>query len=159
MENAAYKTKNLSLLYPDTESYDRHVNREGVPNISEVVCDELGLNEIFGLKNASLTDFFTSDKNVIEYRQKSLTDMLNVPELGAMLSEIHPILDDIQELRRLDLDRDTSSADSYLYSITEIELYVSVIDKLHSGFCGIRGRLTSPAFSALADFIDELAGS
>ncbi len=159
MEEMALKNKTLSLLYPSAESQMRHADREGVPNISETVCDELGLNEIFGLKNASLTDFFTKDPEVIKYRQATLTDMLNVPEIKATLAEIHPILDDIQELRRLDLDRDTTSADSYLYSITEIELYVSVIDTLKAGFAGVKDKLISPAFSVLADFIEELAES
>ncbi len=153
------ENKSLSLLYPSNEAYERRLDAEYMPNISETVCDELGLNEIFGLKNASLTDFFTTDPEVIKYRQASITDMLNVPELKATLSEIHPILDDIQELRRLDLDRDTSSADSYLYSITEIELYVSVIDTLKRGFECVKGRLSSPAFISLAEFIEELAAS
>ncbi len=159
MENTTAAKKHLSLLYPSAESAERHYNGHGRPNISEAVCDELGLNEIFGLKSASLTDFFTTDPEVIKYRQASITDMLNVPELRSTLAEIHPILDDIQELRRLDLDRDTTSADSYLYSITEIELYVSVIDTLKAGLSGAKDRLTGPAFSALADFIEELASS
>ena len=148
----------ISLLYPTAESQVYHSNPDNLPKISEEVCDELGLNEIFDLKSCSLTDFFTSDPEVISYRQAALADLSEVPELASALSSIHPILGDITELRRLD-SAGLTAGDSYLYSITEIELYVSCIDTLDRGFSGIRPRLKSEAFCRLADFIGELAHS
>ena len=150
--------KFISLLYPDEESRIYHQDRENLPDISEDVCDELGLNEIFDLKSGSLTDFFTSDERVIAYRQRTVEDMLNIPELKDTLAKVHPVLDDIRELRILDRDNN-SAGDSYLYSITEIELYVSCIDTMREGLSPIKDRLVSPAFRALADFVIELAGS
>ncbi len=148
----------ISLLYPSAESRERHYSRIGVPNISEDVCIELGLDEIFELKNGSLVDFFTMDEQVIEYRQKTLEDMQKHPEIRETLSKIHPILDDINELRRLDVETN-SSGDSYLYSITEIELYVSCVDTLSRGFAPIKDELSSAAFRSLADFAIELSSS
>lgn len=84
--------------------------------------------------------------------------MLEIPELEATLSELHPILDDIKELRRLDSTK-SSTGESYLYSITEIELYVSCIDALGAGLRGVRDRLKSPAFIALAELIEKLSES
>ena len=112
---------NFSLLYPTVEQRTQHENADYRPNVSEAVCDELGLNEIFGMKSGSLTDLFTSDIEVIKYRQQTVKDLLELPELLETLSGIHPILDDIKELRRLDSDK-INAADSYLYSITEVEL-------------------------------------
>ena len=43
--------KFISLLYPDEKSLNYHQDRSLLPKISEDVCDELGLNEIFNLKN------------------------------------------------------------------------------------------------------------
>ena len=126
--------------------------------MTEEVCDELGLNEIFALKASSLTEYFTSDENVIAYRQSVIRDLMSVPELLETLSGIHPILDDIRELRRLD-NENVSSAESYLYSITEIELYVSCLDTLRSGFKGVGDKIKSPAFLALSDFVCELTES
>ena len=146
--------KFISLLYPTEESYNYHADRTVLPNISEAVCDELGLNEIFNLKNSSLTDFFTQDPEVILYRQAAISDLINLPELKETLAKAHPILDDIQELRRLDTES-SSSGDSYLYSITEIELYVSCIDTLREGFTPIRDRIESGAFKNLSDFIQR----
>lgn len=148
----------VSLLYPSEESEIFHRNRVNMPKVAEDVCDELGLNEIFDLKTSSLTDYFTTDESVISYRQSTVKDLLAIPELLDTLSGIHPILDDIRELRRLDNDNVTS-ADSYLYSITEIELYVSCLDTLKRGFGGVRDKIVSPAFTALADFVRELTES
>ena len=148
----------VSLLYPSEESEIFHRNRANMPKVAEDVCDELGLNEIFNLKTSSLTDYFTTDESVISYRQSTVKDLLAIPELLDTLSGIHPILDDIRELRRLDNDNVTS-ADSYLYSITEIELYVSCLDTLKRGFGGVRDKIVSPAFTALADFVHELTES
>ena len=147
----------ISLLYPTEESQIYHADRMNLPNISENVCVELGLDEIFDLKNCLLTDFFTADPDVILYRQEAIKDMMEIPELKETLAKAHPILDDIQELRRLDTE--SSSADSYLYSITEIELYVTCIDSLRSGFEPIRNKIKSAAFGNLADFIFELSSS
>ncbi len=152
------KEKFISLLYPSEEALIYHQNRDNLPNISEAVCDELGLTELFSLKNSVLCDFFTSDADIIKYRQSTIDDMLRLPELKDTLSRVHPILDDIQELRRLDSDTQ-SSGDSYLYSITEIELYVTCIDTLREGFEPIRDKIKSPAFSELCSFVIELASS
>ena len=148
----------ISLLYPTEESRVAHSDRAKLPNISNDVCFELGLEEIFNLKNGSLSDFFTSDEEVIGYRQQTLADMTEIPEIMATLAKVHPILDDINELRRLDIETN-SSGDSYLYSITEIELYVSCIDALSRGLAPVRDRIKSAAFSALADFAIELSAS
>ena len=148
----------ISLLYPSEESMVYHSDRQNLPDISEDVCDELGLNEIFNLKNSSLTDFFTSDESVINYRQSTMRDLMNIPALRETLLRVHPVLDDILELRHLDLEA-SSSADSYLYSITEIELYVSCIDMLYEGLSPIKEKIESPAFKSLSDFICELSES
>lgn len=148
----------ISLLYPSEQSRLRHLEKRAIPNISEAVCYELGLEEIFNLKNGSLSDFFTDDPEVIKYRQEAICDICELPEVRETLSKIHPILDDIGELRRLDRVN-TSTGDSYLYSITEIELYVSCIDTLSEGFLPVRDRLRSTAFSALADMAIELSSS
>ena len=59
------KDKFISLLYPSEQSRDAHTSGAALPDISEAVCDELGLTEIFELKNSRLTDFFTTDEQVI----------------------------------------------------------------------------------------------
>ncbi len=148
----------ISLLYPDENSRAYHAERGNLPCVSDTVCDELGLTDLFGLKSGELSDFFTADPKVIEYRQATVRDMLEIPELAEMLSRACPILDDIVELRRLDRETN-SSGESYLYSITEIELYVSCIEILRDGFLTVKERLMSPAFRLLSGLVLELSGS
>ena len=150
--------KFISLLYPTEESRLYHATRENLPDISDDVCYELGLEEIFNLKSARLSDFFTSDSEVILYRQQVFDDVMRIPELKELLAKINPVLEDISELRRLDREN-TSTGDSYLYSITEVELYVSCINMLREGFLPIRDRLQSRAFKALSELSIELSES
>ena len=152
------KEKFISLLYPNEESMIFHSDRNNLPNITEAVCDELGLSEIFELKNSSLTDYFTKDIEVIKYRQRAIADMLANEEIKETLAKIYPILDDIVELRRLDSEG-SNPGESYLYSITEIELYVSAVEALKEGFLPIRDKLKSEAFTSLSDFVFELCDS
>lgn len=150
--------KYISLLYPTEESYDLHQNASCRPNISDEVCDELGLTELFSLKSTSLSDFFSSDPRVLGYRQQIFRDLTEIPELLETLLSVCPILDDIRELRRLD-NENITSADSYLYSITEIELYISCLDGLKRGFAGTSDRIRSEALSQLSDFVREVCES
>ncbi len=148
---------NFSLLYPDAETKRAHISGAGVPDINMFVLGELGLTEIFDLKNTDLSDYFTSDPAVMRYRMEAFDDMLANPIIAKTLGKLIPILSDILELRRL--DEDSGETTSYLSSLTEIELYISSIEVLHSGFAQVRKNIKSRAFTALADRIIELAES
>ena len=149
--------REISLIYPDKEAYERNASGEGRPNITDTVLEELGLNSVMDLKNSRLCDFFTTDKDVIEYRQKVFKDLLENQELCDLLIKVNPILSDISELRRLSADKDSS--DTYLYSITEIELYVSCMELLSEGLSPLKDKVNSPAFVALCDHVTELTES
>ena len=149
----------LSLIYPSEQTKTSHSVASALPNISAEVCEELGLSRIFSLKNSDIRYFFTCDREVIEYRQEALTDIMNISELSETLNRALPILFDITELRRLDNSRALSAGDSYLYSITEIELYVSCVDTLYEGLSSVSDRLKSRAFTHFCEVITELAQS
>ncbi|MFA5561407.1 MAG: hypothetical protein WDA00_02050 [Eubacteriales bacterium] len=145
--------RHISLLYPEGCT-------QGTPvRISEQVCREIGLTGMFELKNSRLPDYFTTEPAVIEYRQQTLGDMMRLPPLGETLRAVLPVLCDILELRRLERDGASSTGESYLYSITEIELYIRCIDTLYGGLAPVKGQVTSAAFRALGDFVSELAES
>ncbi|MBO5653796.1 MAG: hypothetical protein J6S44_06240 [Clostridia bacterium] len=148
----------LSLLFPDEESRRRHTMGEGVPSVSDQVCDELGFGALLRLKNSNLSSYFTTDQKVIAYRQATLAEMETFPSLADTLAEALPILSDIEELRSLDA-QSAASGESYLYSITEIELYISCVEALKKGLLPIRERLGSPAFQRLAETVFTLTES
>ncbi len=147
----------FSLIYPDEVSQAKHYNGEDAPLIDMFVLEELGLLECLNLKNSNLDEYMTTDPAVIRHRMDVFEDMLRFPEISATLNRLIPILTDIMELRRL--ESDTGEASSYLESITEIELYISSISTMQEGLSPLRGKLTSHAFSTLADRIAELAES
>ncbi|MCQ2386741.1 MAG: hypothetical protein MJ078_08785, partial [Clostridia bacterium] len=122
----------LSLLFPNEEALTRHERGERRPAITEETAKELGLSQMIGLKNSCLSDYFTTDPEVIAYRQKTLNDLMKFPALGETLAEALPVLSDVEELRRLDAEG-SASGESYLYSITEIELYISCTKALQAG--------------------------
>ncbi len=148
---------NFSLLYPDAESKREHAAGTNLPYIDMSVLGELGLIEIFDLKNTDLSEYFTTDPAVMRYRMEAFDDLLENPIIPKTLGRLVPILGDILELRRL--DEESGDTTSYLSSLTEIELYIASVEVLHSGFAQVRSNIKSRAFIALADRIIELAES
>ncbi len=147
----------FSLIYPDEASQTAHYERSNRPSVDMFVLDELGLTEILRLKNSDLDEFFTTDKKVIKHRNEVFRDMLENPEISVMLNKLIPILSDIMELRRLEADN--GNTESYLESITEIELYIASISTLYEGLAPISDKLESKAFTTLTLRITELVES
>ncbi len=148
---------NFSLLYPDFDSQRAHLGGKDQPNIDMYALDELGLTELFSLRTCDLSEYFTMNEDVMRYRMEVFTDMLENPELSDTISRLVPVLNDIRELRRLEAD--SGDTNSYLLSMSEIELYISSIDVLHEGLSNVRGNLKGRAFLTLANRIGELAES
>ncbi len=147
----------FSLLYPAGTAYS-----SPSPDISAETIEQLELDLLFDLKNSSLEEYFTTSPEVIRYRQDIFYDMLECPEIAETLSKVTPVLLDIEELRRLESSLSSASgnnAQSYLFSLTEIELYTSCLSIMKKGFEGCRGKLKSDAMIALAEKITELTES
>ena len=127
---------NFSLIYPNEKTLAAHYAGKDKADISMFELEELGLLDIFELRNSDLSDFFTTDPEVMKYRMEVFEDMLANESISKTLNRLIPILNDILELRRLEADNGDTA--SYLSSITEIELYISSIDVLHSGLSEFR---------------------
>ena len=147
-----------SLLYPSEAARLKDLTKT-IPVATHEVCTALGLTDLLGLKNASPSTYLTDDIDVILYRESTLCDVRNHPEVEATLSELLPILWDIAELRELGKDLDSDSGASYLYSITEIELYIACITALEEGLLPISEKLESEALKSLVEFVTELTES
>ncbi len=147
----------FSLIYPDETSRKRHDSGESVPDIDLFTLQELGMLEALSLKNSDLSSFFTTDPAVMKYRIATFDDMMRCEELTVMLNRLVPVLNDIMELRRLEAD--SGDPNDYLSSITEIELYVSSVDILHTALTKVRSEVHSPAFTALTELVTKLAES
>ena len=148
----------FSLIYPDEESQTNHYEGKESPIIDMFVLEELGLLEVFNLKNSDLDEYFTMNPKVIKHRMSVFSDMLEFPQISVTLNKLIPILTDIMELRRLEADFGDNT-ESYLESITEIELYIASISTLHDGFADIGDKVQSNAFKTLAKRINDLVCS
>ncbi len=139
----------ISLLYPTEEARRAHLEGSARPRISPQTCQELGLFSVLPLKSSRLTDYFTCDTHVIAYREEVFADMAAMPQLVELLADMYPVLQDVLELRRLNNERGGDAGASYLYSITEIELYVKCVQMLTEGLQPLAERLTSRALQRL----------
>ena len=68
---------NFSLIYPDEKTLKAHYAGTDRPYIPMFELEELGLTDILELRNGQLSDFFTTDKSVMEYRMEVFEDMLS----------------------------------------------------------------------------------
>ncbi len=147
----------FSLLFPDKETQKRHLAGDARPRIADFTLEELGLAEVLPLKNAALAEFVTEDPAVIRYREAVFADLLEHEEITRTLGKLMPVLFDIMELRRLEIDSGNTA--DYLSGITEIELYISSIDILYEGLCREEHDYKSPALCQLRDHITRLVES
>lgn len=143
---------NISLLYPNKGQENRNSL-----NFSQEMLSSLELDYILDSKGLDITGYFTNDCDTIKYRQGVFADLIGNDRLCSLLNRITPILGDIVELRRL--SSEAQNTDTYLYSITEIELYISAVEMLHDELLPIKDSLTSKAFIELAKRIEELSES
>ena len=138
-----------SLLYPDASRSDRNVKR------AKDAARDLGLDGYFDMKSSDLSEFFTSDAETLAYRAEVFADIEKVPESLEALRRAVPIMTDITDLRRLGADAGT--AEEYLYSVTEVELYVSLLDMLSSRLLPLEEKLSSRGMKEICRRVRELS--
>ena len=155
MNNKTFNSNSISLLFPDGDLESHLFLTEG---ISEETAEQLDLYSLLDLRTLDIGAFFTDDTKVIAYRQKTLWDICNVDGLSDILRRILPFLTDIRELRKM-ADSSDTIGDSYLYSISEIEIYTSLMELLRNDLLPFSDKFTSPAFKAFSERIHTLTES
>ncbi len=158
MSEITNMSADISLLYPNEESLRRASVGQGGARLPEGTAEQLELYYLIDLKSCDIGSFFTSDAETIRYRQETFADMAANPELAQTLLKMLPLLNDITELRRMGSEGG-GDTESYLYSITEVELYTSLLEHLKKGLLPLKEKLKSRAFTALADRIAYLTES
>ena len=156
--NTVIDTSDISLLYPDADSLRRHSRGEELARLSMQTAEQLELYYLMDLKTCDFGSFYTADPEVILYRQSTFADMLANPELSHILTKMIPLLNDITELRRMGAES-AASTEAYLYSITEVELYTSLLDLLKSNLLPLAPHFRSTAFKRFAERINVLTAS
>ncbi|MCI9449141.1 MAG: hypothetical protein HFE30_02655 [Clostridiales bacterium] len=151
-------TADISLLYPTDAAREHSLNRRCRDALSEYTAEQLELYRLIDVKNSPVGEFFTDDRDVLLYRQETFRDILAFPELSELLKGLIPLLEDIVELRRMSHEN-SASAESYLYSITEVELYTSIISMMKETLIPLKDKVSGRAFGNLAKAVDILTES
>ena len=145
-------TSDISLIYPQSVLYADGFNNRAAAGLSQSNCRALELDVLIDLKNSDLGDFFTSDPETIRYRQKTFADLSDNPQLCDVLRRMVPLLSDIIELRRMGGDL-AAENEGTLYSITEVELYLSLLEMLSAELLPLEDKLTSEALKTFCQRI------
>ena len=145
----------LSLLYPDTTSQTASYKR--TPGLSDDTAAQLELYALMDLSYSDIGSFFTIDPAVIRYRQETFADLAAFPAICDILVRMLPFLNDITDLRKM--YSDTAVGDSYLYSISEIEIYTSLMSMLKEKLLPYKDQVTSPALKNFTQRISLLTES
>lgn len=152
LENISGESFDISLLYP------RGAEEKRCMTESKDAFSVLELSEVFDMKNSDAANFLTSDKNTVLYRQDTFRDLISCPEAVGVLKKCVPILSDILSLRRMGAESD-ESGDGYLYSITEVELYMSLIEILSEDMLPLGERFHGEAMKSFCARVAELSQS
>ena len=147
--------RDISLLYPDFTSEQASYGRSS--GLSADTVTQLSLDTLIDLSAGSLGDFFTTDREVIRYRQQTFADLAANPGICDILIRMLPFLSDITELRRMHTE--TDAGEGYLYSISEIELYTALMSMLRDELLVYRDKVTSPALQRFTERIAALTES
>lgn len=156
--NSIIDTSDISFLYPDADSLRRHSLGEELAKLTSQTAEQLELYYLMDLKTCDFGSFYTADPDVILYRQSTFSDMLENPELSHILTKMIPLLNDITELRRMGAES-AASTEAYLYSITEVEIYTSLLDLLKNNLLPLAPKFHSVAFRRFAERINVLTAS
>ncbi len=151
-------TTDISLLYPDQESQKERYLSDASADYRSAAVDQLELNAMFDMPADLVANFFTTDPEVIKYRQETFADLLDAPEICDVLRRMIPMLQDIAELRRMGGDF-SSEGEGYLYSVAEAEIYLSLLELLRDGLLPHMDKYRSRAMVAFAKRIHDLTES
>ena len=157
LKNEKLDTSDISLLYPTDAARDL-AEASKKDRLSEYTAEQLELYTLIDVNGCDLGEFFTDDKDVILYRQETFRDLIASEKLSSMLCRLIPLINDITELRRMGNDP-AFAAESYLYSITEIELYTSVLAIMKETLLPLKDSLTGRAFKRLCEVVETLTES
>lgn len=146
----------LSLIYPKS-ALDCADNMSSHA-LSKSSAASLELDYLIDLKSCDIGSFFTTDPQTVKYRQSTFDDLSNNPEICDILRRMVPFLEDITELRRLGSDAGSDN-EGYLYSITEVELYISLLTLLRDELLPFENLLKSEALTEFCRRIRVLTES
>ncbi len=117
----------------------------------------LGMDNLFLLREGTVTDYLTCDLDVLTRRSLLFRDTLRIPGLFELIGETVTRLSAIREILRL--QSHVSEADRGLYSLRRLGQYFEVIDTLAAFYAAHGEDFRSPAYRALLADLAAIAAS
>ncbi len=156
-------TEKISLLWP--EDYDKSEQDIIIKNDSNLFDDldlkpvlkQMSISRKYQFDINSVTDKFTDQKNVIEYRLELIEDLLENPDICDCFREILPVINELENMKSGGYAED-SELKKLVNRIVELELYVDSIDKLFNSLEKNKSNINSRALKNLHEKISEIAG-
>lgn len=150
-------TSDISLIYPPSVINSDH-GYKSTASLSQLNSEALEMDFLIDLKSCDIGEFFTNDVETIKFRQATFTDLADNPKICDALRRMVPFLSDIIELRRIGGDL-AAENEGYLYSITEVELYLSLLEMLSDELLPLEDKLKSEAMRTFCARIKTLTQS
>ncbi|MBD3919416.1 hypothetical protein H8B09_11690 [Paenibacillus sp. PR3] len=147
----------FSLLYPNG------LPAESIYSPTSMIDDiaGLGLDALFHeigsgpwgyrTKQPHPLTYFTSDIQTIMYRSNIVEDLYRQEAIYQLLYELLPLFEDLRDLQQRDRWSNDDTAAS-LYTVSEIELYLSCVERLYHGLCS-----TKPVSQGLQRLTKQIA--
>ncbi len=92
------------------------------------ILQALGLHTLFVTRDYTVTDYLTTDIDILARRTRLFWDALEIPGLFALLCETVRRLTDVRELLRL--GSTVSESDRGLYALRRLEMYFDIVDDM-----------------------------
>lgn len=150
-------TSDISLIYPP-EMINSEESFDNTASLSQLNSDALEIDVLIDLKSCDIGEFFTDNAETIKYRQATFADLSENPKICDALRRMVPFLSDIIELRKIAGDLSDEN-EGYLYNITEVELYLSLLEMLSAQLLPYESNLKSEAMRLFCSRIRTLTQS
>ncbi|MBE6558643.1 MAG: hypothetical protein E7661_06510 [Ruminococcaceae bacterium] len=123
-------SETYSLIYPQGYCYD---DRDIVRSESNELIRRLGADWLFYHKTVRITDYLTSNGEVISYRRDTLREVMGHPGLLELIRGAVERLEQIGALVRVK-ENPGISYEAQFYSIRELEVYLDLVKFMAEGF-------------------------
>ncbi len=121
------------------------------------ILHALGLDALFITRDYTVTDYLTTDIDILTRRSHLFRDALMIPGLLSLLREIVRRLSDVREMLRLGAT--VSEADRGLYALRQLEMYFDIVDDMAAFWKAHQDRFASAEFCAIFGAVAETAAS
>ena len=145
----------FSLLYPNPDVYEKDKINVRFNKNPEMLA-MLGLSNIFNADKLNHFQYATCDLETLNYRFDIFADILKNKELYEIMKITHEYLIDIYDVRMAAKNFQSTELESYVYVISEIELYIKCVNYLAKSYKKLEILPESKGFLDLFNYITEV---